>query len=159
MHLRVVHEYRSLMRLFLRFLSLPLAEQVVLGEAVFCLALAQLLLLVPFRRWAPLLGRPQTGSGGETLRLDADQRVSALTVRRALLRAGNRLPWHASCLVRALAARVMLRRRRMPSVLHLGARNASETELAAHAWLRCGEIDVVGVEGTSAYAPIVAFKA
>ena len=159
LHLRVIHEYRWRMRLFARFLSLPPAEQIALVEAVLCLALAQLLLLVPFRRLAPLLGRPQPDSGGETVALDANQRVGALAVRRALLRASNRLPWHASCLVRALAARLMLWRRRMPSVLHLGARNASETDLAAHAWLRCGEIDVIGVEGASEYAPIVAFKA
>ena len=136
-----------------------MAEQIAVVEAALCLGLAQLLLLVPFRRLVPLLGRPQVGNGGETVALGADQRVGALTVRRALLRAGNRLPWQPSCLVRAVAARLMLWRRRIPSVLHLGARNASETELAAHAWLRCGEIDVVGVEGASEYAPIVAFKA
>lgn len=147
------------MRLLIRFFALPLREQATAVEAVFCLALARGLLFVPFRRLAPLLGRPQTGDDGASIVLDARQRASALAIRRALLRVCERLPWYSSCLVRALAGRMMLRRRGMPSALHLGARSETEVELAAHAWLRCGEVDVIGVETADNYTPIVAFKA
>ena len=142
-----------------KFLALPKGERVALIEAALCLCAARLLLLVPFRRLAPWLGQAQSGVDRSGAELGAAERAAALNVQRALLRAARRLPWHSSCLVCALAGRMMLGRRHLPSVLQLGARNSSPTELAAHAWLRCGEIDVVGSETASLYTPIVAFKA
>jgi hypothetical protein len=53
----------------------------------------------------------------------------------------------------------MLSRRSMRSVLLLGARSDAATQLAAHAWLQCGEVDVIGAEVAPEYAPIVAFTA
>ena len=147
------------MRLLIRFLALPLREQATVVEAVLCLALARLLLFVPFRRLAPLLGQPQTGNDGMSVVLADRERASALAIRRALLRVCERLPWHSSCLVRALAGRMMLQRRGVPSALHLGARSETEAELAAHAWLRCGEVDVIGAETADRYTSIVAFRA
>jgi len=147
------------MKLLVRFLALPLHEQAALVEAAFCLALARVLLLMPFKRIAPLLGQPVPGRGAVTVPLSSGERPSALVIRRALLRVSDRLPWRSSCLVCAFAGRMMLWRRSMPSVLHLGARSDSETDMAAHAWLRCGEIDVVGTESAEQYIPVVAFKA
>jgi len=140
-----------------RFLTLPLREQGTLLEAAFCLGGARLFLLVPFRWLAPLLGRRQTGACDAVIPLGVGERAAAVGVRRALLSVARHLPWHSSCLVLAVAGRMMLWRRRLPSVLHLGAR--SDPQLAAHAWLRCGEVDVVGVEASDQYTPIVAFKA
>jgi hypothetical protein len=146
-------------KLLAKFLALPRADRGALVEAVFCLAAARLLLFVPFRRLAPRLGRPHPGVDRSDTALDSPARAAALRVQAALLRAARRLPWHSSCLVCALAGRMMLGRRRLPSVLQLGARNASATELAAHAWLRCGDVDVIGAETAGLYTPIVAFKA
>lgn len=147
------------MNVFARFLALPPREQATTIEAVLCVGCARLLLLMPFRRLAPFLGAPQRGSDRVMAALDADGRNTALAIRRALLRVTVRLPWRSSCLVCAIAGRMMLWRRRLPSSLYLGARTDSQTMLAAHAWLRCGEIDVIGTESADQYAPIVAFKA
>lgn len=144
---------------FTKFLRFPICEQGTLMEAIFCLGLARLLLLVPFRRLAPLMGQPQGGLDRSTVILRADERAAALAVRDALLRIAARLPWHSSCLVRALAGGFMVRRRRLPSVIHLGAQGGAERELSAHAWLRCGDVDVVGAEISDEYTPIVAFHA
>jgi hypothetical protein len=147
------------MKLLVKFLELPTGDRGALIEAVVCLGLARLLLLVPFRRLAPWLGRPQPGADQSGVVLDAGDRAAALRVQRALLRAARHLPWHSSCLVCALGGRMMLGRRHLPSVLQLGARSSSAMELAAHAWLRCGEIDVIGAETAGLYTPIVAFRA
>jgi hypothetical protein len=58
-----------------------------------------------------------------------------------------------------LAGGLMVRRRRLPSVIHLGARGRGAMDLSAHAWLRCGDVDVVGAEMATEYTPIVAFRA
>jgi len=147
------------MRLFIRFIALPGLERIAVVEAVLSLMLGRLLLLLPFRRIAPFLGQKQHISNPVSTSLGADERAAALVVRRALLRVAGRLPWHSSCLVCALAARIMLHRRHVPSVLHLGARSDAETALAAHAWLSCGDVDVIGAETSGEYTPIVAFKA
>src|SRR5438876_4371994 len=140
-----------------RFLTLPLREQRIHLEAALCLGCARVFLLVPFRWLAPFLGRRQAGACDAVVPLGAGERAVAVAVRRALLRVARHLPWHSSCLVLAVGGRMMLWRRRLPSVLHLGAR--SDPQLAAHAWLRCGEVEVVGVEASDQYTPIVAFKA
>lgn len=147
------------MKLLAKFFALSPSEQGAVIEAVLCLGLARLLLFVPFRRLAPWIGRPQSSADQADRVLGAGERAQALGVQRALLRAAKRLPWHSSCLVCALAGRMMLGRRRLPSVLQLGARRSSATDLAAHAWLRCGEIDVIGAETAGLYTPIVAFRA
>ena len=142
-----------------RFFALPSRERLDLAEAVICLGLARLLLLAPFKRIAPLLGRIQPAGDRSAVTLGAGKSAAALAVRRALSRVAHRVPWNASCLVCAIAGRMMLRRRRMPSVLHLGTRTDGQAALAAHAWLSCGEIDVTGAEIADEYAPIAAFTA
>jgi len=145
------------MRRLYRLLSLPPQERWALIEALLSLGLARLSLLVPFRWLVRLLGRLEQGIDQSVGVLGADERYAALGVRRAVLRIADRLPWHSSCLVRALAARMMLRRRHLPSVLQFGV-GRTPTELSAHAWVRCGEIDVVGAETAANFVPIAAVR-
>jgi hypothetical protein len=147
------------MKRFTRFLTLSPREQLVLIEAALCLCLARLLLLIPFRRIVPLIGQPEPGTDRSIVVLSPEQHASALAIRDALLRAARALPWNSSCLASAIAGRLMLRWRHMPSVLQLGARGGPGTELSAHAWLRCGEIDVVGAKIAAEFTPLVAFRA
>ena len=140
-----------------RFLSLTLRDQGTHLEAAFCLSCARLLLLVPFRWLTPFLGRQEAGAHEVVVSLEPHERARALAIRQALLHVAKHLPWHSSCLVSAIAGQMMLRRRRLPSVLRLGARN--DPDLAAHAWLQCGEVGVAGAEVSAQYTPIVAFKA
>lgn len=153
--------FKPEMRLIIKYLSFSRRERMAVIEAGLCLACARLLLLVPFRWIAPFLGRaqPAAAAARPIEVLPAKQRAEALAIRRALLRVSRHLPWHSSCLVSAIAGRMMLSRRRMRSVLLLGARSDAATQLAAHAWLQCGEVDVIGAEVAPEYAPIVAFTA
>ena len=140
-----------------KFFALPPREQRDVVEATLNLAVAQLLLLLPFRWLAPLFGRLHPGGASALPVLSADENSSAFAVRRAMQRATGRLPWDSSCLVRAIAAQMMLRRRHLPSVLQLGVRVSAGKELCAHAWLKCGEVNVVGEESAVEFTPIAAF--
>jgi hypothetical protein len=142
-----------------KFFTLPLREQCDVAEATLSLAVAQLLLHVPFRWLAPLCGQLHPGADGALPVLSEDENSSAFAVRRAMLRAARRLPWDSSCLVRALAAQMMLRRRHLPSVLQLGVRAGAATDLSAHAWLKCGDVNVIGDESAAEFTPIAAFHA
>jgi hypothetical protein len=147
------------MRRLVKFCALPLLEQRDVVEALLCLAVARLLLYLPFRWLTPIIGRPQMGADCSVVVLGAQKSAAAYAVRRAILRVVERLPWHSTCLVTAFAARLMLIRRRLPAVLQLGVRSGATRELSAHAWLKCGDIDVVGSETAAQFTPIAAFHA
>ena len=56
----------------------------------------------------------------------------------------RRTPWNSNCLAQAIAAKRMLRRRRIACTLYLGLAKDAKDELAAHAWLRCGNRILTG---------------
>lgn len=58
----------------------------------------------------------------------------------------RRVPAFRTCLVEALAAHAMLRRRGFPSELRLGVRTpgSQAASLVAHAWVECDGVVVVG---------------
>ena len=72
------------------------------------------------------------------------ERQAALDVGWAVSRVAARFPTSAMCLAQALAARAMLRRRGVASLLHLGVARSKEASFEAHAWLDAAGVDVTG---------------
>lgn len=70
-----------------------------------------------------------------------------LKVAYAVNRVCNRTRWESKCLVRALTAQRLLRKKKIPSTLYLGCGLDDEGNMIAHAWLRCGRIYVTGGNG------------
>lgn len=70
----------------------------------------------------------------------------ATRVSSAIRRAGRLSPLDTRCLVRAIAAMKMLKRRRIESTLYLGTAKDKDGRMIAHAWLRCGNLYVTGAE-------------
>ncbi|MBQ1689179.1 MAG: lasso peptide biosynthesis B2 protein [Lachnospiraceae bacterium] len=64
-------------------------------------------------------------------------------------RIAEKTPWDSKCLVRALAARKILERRKVATTLYLGVgwEVKEKNPMIAHAWLRCGELYVTGGNG------------
>ena len=60
--------------------------------------------------------------------------------------ASRRIPGGRTCLIEALTAEVMLRRRGYEPVLHLGIRKQTDPRqpVAGHAWVVCGDRIVIG---------------
>ncbi len=146
-------------------------------EAWFWLGIARLAILtLSFRRISRHLGvadpefaeavRPSlpahaTGPAGPHPAIQ-DAPEAAARVKRvvwALDAATRRSPWRCTCLVRALAGRAMLHRRRISSSLYLGAAPdaGDERALSAHAWLRSGRLVVTGGEEATRFTPVVCF--
>jgi hypothetical protein len=76
-------------------------------------------------------------------------------VRNALTRANRLLCWKNVCLVQSFAARWMLQRRRIGSVLSIGAMHDQQKKLIAHAWISAGNFEVVPRGGN--YTPLTTF--
>ena len=69
----------------------------------------------------------------------------------------NKTKWESKCLVRALTAQKLLRKKGIPSTLYLGC-GLKDGEMVAHAWLRCGKMYVTGGNGAD-YATVDKFMA
>ena len=127
-------------------------------EAVGALVLAQVLLwTMSFARVASLAGHVRAGSHGDQPgRATSEPRAAG--VGRSIYRAAARLPWSSPCLVRALAGRLMLMRRGMPSTLVLGVTTESGL-VYAHAWLVVGDGTLCGGRDAGGFTPLATFRA
>ncbi|NCJ08052.1 lasso peptide biosynthesis B2 protein [Synechococcales cyanobacterium C] len=124
-------------------------------EAWLWLGLARsLILTVPFKHIAPHLGTHRAES---SLSLSPEEAIVAREVSQAIWRAARNTPWKSNCLAQAIAAKRMLQRRGVSSTLYLGVNKDAAGELAAHAWVRCGEFWLTGGRGELHYTVVSTF--
>ena len=113
----------------------------VAGEAALALTGATLTVRVlgP-RRLMRVLGRAAPAATGTPARPQTAR--AARRVAHLVDRVADLLPWHPVCLPRAVATRILLRRRGIACELHLGITGTAP--LAAHAWVTAGGAVVQG---------------
>jgi hypothetical protein len=130
-------------------------ERLSLLEAFFLLAVGRtVIVLFSFSRLAGWLGLVL---GDQPHGITRRQTMAACTIGWAVRTASVRTPWSSTCLVQALAAAAMLRRRKIPCTLFLGvARDVQQ--IIAHAWLCCGDDVLTGQEPIQRFAQISAFS-
>jgi hypothetical protein len=141
---------------FVRFFRHTPFEQRLFFAAMLWLGLSRLaILLLPFRWIAPYLGRnmalttDELPVGCETLLINA--------VQWAIQTASCYAPWECRCLVQAIAGKILLRRRGIPSTIYMGVRRDENNCFSAHAWLRCGKFILTGKPGMEYYAIVATF--
>jgi hypothetical protein len=153
---------RLIRRLLLRFQQIDNRRRALLPEAVAYLLAARLaLIFIPFPRLAPRLGSfvpPTDGRVSEVRAPAPDETVQlAKAVGWAVTRAARYVPFKAVCLPQAMAARVMLKRRGVQSVMHFGAAKGTDKALDAHAWLDAAGVEVTGYPVAAGFAEIACF--
>jgi len=137
------------------FLSLDPRVKVRYIEAFAWLGCARLLLVaLPFRTVAPLLGAPmrETPAAGPI-----DRTGELYEVYETIRIAAGHTFWESKCLVKAIAAMKMLERRRIDSTLYLGTARDENGAMVAHAWLRSGSYYITGAEEKERYAVVATF--
>lgn len=140
------------MRLLLRFAALSAAERTLRGQAVAALWFFRLALwMIPLPRIKKFLDK--ISPCAHTLKPP----VSPQQIGGAIASSSRFVP-HATCLVQALAAQWILRRQNLVSHLHVGIIKQEDGQLAAHAWVECDGIIVVGGGGLERYTPILRWK-
>jgi hypothetical protein len=138
-----------------KFLGLTWAERLLLLEAWLYLGGARAaLLLLPFRRIAPHLGRQVPPDDPPVAGTPSD---SIAQVASAVETMSFHTPWESACLAQAIAAKLMLRRRGFASMLYLGTRKDEDGKLAAHAWLKTDGAIVIGGAGHETFTALSAF--
>lgn len=144
-----------LIRRLLKFARLTFVEKLLLLEAVLLMALARpAILLLPFRRIVPLLGCERLES---PLEITPMQDFKAKQIGRAVVTMSYHTFWQSTCLVQAIAAQLMLKRRGISGTVYLGAIKDKENKLLAHAWIRCGSEILTGASGSKQFTVIATF--
>ena len=111
-------------------------RRLLLEAAVLFAGVRAALLVVPFRTLRHVHGRVSRGAA----RTGDDPRSVGWAVQAVALRLSSR----PSCLLQALVADFMLRRRGFESTILFGVRRPQRQGLDAHAWVECDGHVVVG---------------
>jgi hypothetical protein len=131
-----------------KFISLPKPDKLLFTEALLLIFLARMMLtMLPFRLCIKTIRATQYphDAGADKLR----------QIRNALDRAIRLTSWKNVCLVQSFAARWMLQRRHIGSVLSIGAMHSPQKKLVAHAWISAGNFEVVSRGGN--FTPLTTF--
>ncbi len=138
--------------------SLSWADRWLLFQAAIWLGLLRLaILLLPFRRIARLL---ELTPGEGPAAIAPAQATEAERIGWAVRTAAAHTPWQSACLAQALAGAALSRRRRLPCALYLGVAKAADQPgvIAAHAWLRCGDMALTGAANLERYRIVSVFR-
>lgn len=139
-----------------KFLALAPGDKRLLVAAALALAGAAVAVkVVPLHRLArqppaTTLPNGNDSANGETSR-QADR------IAWAVQTAARQVPWPANCLVQALAATRMLRRRGIPSTLYFGVDRGPGQTLEAHAWVVAGDAEDGGDNAWERFKVIASF--
>jgi len=133
-----------------RFFNLPYKERWLFMEAlIFQVWIGLMIKFIPFR-WIPRLfssrqyEAPTQEEAQSRPRSESGRQSEVITlISTATTKAARVSPWKNKCLVSSLAARCMLRRRKIHSRISLGVAKDGGGKVIAHAWLIAGEAEIV----------------
>lgn len=111
---------------------------------------------LPFPRLENFLGQRMEETEINVARTDLRQ---ARRIAWAIHAVSAYTPWESNCFPQGLTAKILLRRRGIPSTLYMGARfkHDEESTLGGHIWLRCGPLYVTGGNGSRDFGAIASF--
>jgi len=134
----------------------------LLAEASVQLLIARVQLkTMPFpklaRHWGPFVPPADARAGEGLVAASEDRTALAKKVSDAVQRAARNVPFGAVCLPQAMAARRMLKRRHIASVMHFGAAKGTEKPIDTHAWLDAAGVKVTGYPVANSFTEIGCF--
>jgi len=131
------------------FAAIPWPVKWLFAEAVFTAAYVKVtLLFLPFRKVANWLGTVKNKPAHNSIpkELNLIKKISF-----AVKLCDRYTPWPTECYTRSLTAKIMLKRRKLPSTLYFGFRKDEKNSLSGHAWLQCSGVTVTGFCDFSQY--------
>jgi Transglutaminase-like superfamily len=139
-------------RLF-KFWSLPQREKQLFCEASLLLLLSDLSVkTIAYRHIDSFLRARWNDVTRGTI--DSGDDIEQL-VKLSISRMASLLPWKILCLSRSIAEFIMLRRRGIPAVMHMGVKFHENSSLHAHAWVHIATDLTEGNSDSSGFTPVV----
>lgn len=108
---------------------------------------------IPFKK---IVAKLHTETDDFVLTEERTQYIHRISI--TLHKISNILPWRCTCLEKALAGKYLLAENNIPSTLYLGATIGHASKFAAHAWLTCADIVLIGGKEKDRYAVVGSFK-
>lgn len=137
------------------FKRIPFRLKFIAIEAFLLMALSRFyILFIPFRRVASLMGKPMHET---TKEIESELLMVARQITWLIEKMSKYTPWESKCLVKALTAQRMLKKRKIPCTLYLGIAKNKTNKLSAHAWLRCGNLILLGEKERSGFTTVAYF--
>lgn len=147
----IIRKLRSFVRqpTFIQAWFLPLWVILGLGKlAIF---------IVSFKKLAPLLGH-HAGIHPFIPLASIDEESRGHLIGRAIRLAAKYTPWDSNCFPQAIAARLLLGLYKIPYALYFGlSRDATSSQVKAHAWVRSGKVRVSGGESFTEFVVVGIF--
>ena len=139
-----------------KYLGLAPGDRRLLNRAFLALVVASVSLKVmPLRR---LARRLPSGAAPSRGRSDGEESRRINRISWAVRLAARQVPWNATCLTQAIAAKQLLRRHGIASTLYFGVDRGPENRLEAHTWVVAGDADVVGGKTRERYKVVASFS-
>jgi len=138
--------------------EITLKEYQLFAEAWICLAVARLLLIfLPFKKLAPLLGKTVTPDSTNDYTSVKPAFLQQISI--AISRGCHYAFWRTKCFEQALAAKMMLKRRGIISLLLFGVyKNPDTLKLNAHAWVICNGMIITGGKNLEIFTVVSRFE-
>ena len=111
------------------------------------------ILFVPFNKLKKRMGKHKKESV-ETVDIEVYKEARHISWIVAVT--SSKTPWESKCLVQALTAQKMLKKKGISTTIYLGVRKEGN-EMKAHAWVRCGQYYVTGGAIREQYAVVAKF--
>lgn len=131
-------------------------KKLLFSEAFILSAVIRLIILtVPFKKVRQHMGVYNAESP-----FQADNEKEYKTVRDvrwAVTEASQYTPWKSKCLIQAITAQHMLKKRSIYSTIYLGVKKDENNKLIAHAWLRYGKLIVTGGNAMNGFTEVAKF--
>jgi hypothetical protein len=119
-----------------RFLHYPLSKKLLFFETVGLSLMARILVfLVPFNYTKRLLGLKPYDNGSLQKINTLVQSGQGKTIESIIKTVHRHFPWRNTCLVQAITAKILLKRRNSEGIIVMGLKKDETGELKAHAWL------------------------
>ncbi|MEG2786607.1 MAG: lasso peptide biosynthesis B2 protein [Romboutsia sp.] len=135
-------------------LNISTKDKLLFLEAFFLTGIIRLKILkVPFKQVKKSLG---TYNEESQQTVDIKYYKLSRKIRWVVNTISKYTPWESLCLVQAMTAQKMLKKRGVATTLYLGINKDKNNEMTAHAWIRCGQMYVTGGDGTG-YATVAKF--
>lgn len=130
------------------FFALSLSDKTRILVIFLLLGISRMVILtIPFRYYAKYLGSLY-GTSVFAPVLTTSQTQRARQLGWMVRATANITPWESKCLAQAMTASFLLRREKIPYVMHFGLarkRNATDSDtMNAHAWIISGSVAVTG---------------
>ena len=144
----------SLASYYRRLKELPWQDRLLLAETAATLAAASIAIrALPFRTVVGALTR-------RPIEVEADHPASLAQIARAgwaIEACARLLPWRTVCFQKGLAMQWMLRRRRIPSLLHYGVAQDEQRGLSAHVWISYRGEGIMGADEAPRHTCLATF--